>query len=265
MVASDKIIAKATDEYIIDIYDLKDNKFLRSLNTIYDSGGDRITISNDSKIIVVGSYYDGVEAFNIETGEKLWANKKIKQVQKICISLDDETIYILTENNKLIFLKFDTGEIFLNYNTITNFFYSFTGTLIIQKKNKILVSNNDVFNAIFEIEGYLLDVFSTNNNSLISEAYKNLKLVDNRTQKVIWSSDLPPGYAIHKIFKVSEFAIVALGKYSLPSEVENYLLKINFITGLVENKIKLNSESIFCFSTDGLKLYYSNGDIIDTL
>ncbi|WP_026997623.1 hypothetical protein [Flectobacillus major] len=38
------------------------------LNTIYNSGGSRITVSNDSQIIAVGSYYDGIEAYDIKTG-----------------------------------------------------------------------------------------------------------------------------------------------------------------------------------------------------
>lgn len=264
MVASDKVIAKATIEYHIDLFDVNTGAFLRTLNTIYDSGGNRIAINDESKFIVIGSYYDGLEVFDINNGEKIWGNNELHGVQKVAISENNGVIHVLTESSEMIRLTLSTGRIITNESDIANFFLTNDNTIIVQKESRLYHDNGRERKVIYESDGYILDVKSYNGYSIISEMYQSLIKLDNDSQKIIWKSDLAKGFVINKISHKSDSKIYVFAKYTLESGNENYLITINERTGHVEDKVVLKFKGdTFCFSNDGYFFFSSNGDKIN--
>lgn len=262
MVASEATIIKATSENLIELFDLN-NTLIKSVHSIYDSGGKRLDFSEKLGIVIAGNFYDGVQAIDVESNKIIWYNRKIKHIQKIYISSNNKSVYLLTEAKKFIVLDILNGEIQSEISNIKNLFFSKNQNIVFLKGTKLYLYEDDKLTYLYEGDGVFLNIFSNSNVSIISEAYKNLVLIENNSKKKLWSSDLPPGFAVHSIIKTSESSLFTFAKYSTPSGLENYLIKINFTSGKVENKTKLSSEIIcYCFSPDGKTLFSSNDEKI---
>jgi WD40 repeat protein len=265
--ATEKVIAKAWSEFKIDIFSGLNYELLSSLNTIYDFGGERIAISNDSKVIFVGSYHEGIIAYDIETNQVVWKNLKIKSIQNIKVSNDGLCIYIVTESAQFYTLESATGVLISKVKGINEFFKSENESLILIKRNTVYLKDiNEVERQLMKIETGILTVYSTFNETIIAEIYKPLIMIENSSCNKIWESDLKPGFRINYLKRISEKLISIVAQYSIASkEDENYLILLDYETGQVLEKTQLPSEYFsFCYSKDGRQLYCSNMNVHET-
>jgi outer membrane protein assembly factor BamB len=265
--ATEKVIAKALIEFKIDIFSGLNYEFLNSLNTIYDNGGKRMAISNDSKTIFVCSYYDGIVAYNIETNQVIWRNLKLKSIQNIQVSNDGLLIYIVTESELFYTLESATGVLISKVKGVNDFFKSENENLILIKHDTVyLKSIDEVERQLIKTKNGILNICSSFNQTIIAEIYKSLIMIENSSGNKIWESDLKPGFRINYLKRISEKLISIVAQYSTPSKDENYLLLLDYETGRVLEKTQLSSEYFsFCYSKDGSQLYCSNMDVYDTL
>jgi hypothetical protein len=263
IVATNEIIVKSNAQKRIDIFSQDNHSILKTFETSFEGGGERIAISSNSKILVSGSFFEGVEAFDIGSGKCIWKNKKAKQAQKIHISFDAKFVFILTETGKLYVLDAMNGALINQIKGVKNIFFDNRDSLVIQNGQKLSHYNNGILEFFYKGDGIFLSVYYDKITSVISEAHKPLKQIKNSTRELIWESDLSPGYSVHLISQVSNLKFAILAKYLSAAGVENYLIIINSKTGMVENKIELSLEALnFCFSADSQFLFCSNGEKI---
>ena len=265
--ATEKVIAKALPEFKIDIFDSLNYEFLGSLKTIYDSGGKRMAISNDSKIIFVASYYVGVIAYEIKTSQIIWKNLKLKSIQNIQVSNNGLYIYIVTQSEIFYIIESATGVLVSKVKGINNFFKSDNENLILIRQNIAYVKSvNETEKQLLITENGILNVDSSFKETIISEIYKPLILIENSSGNKIWESELKPGFRINYLKRISDNLISIVAQYAMPSKDENYMFLLDCKTGKILEKTQISTEYFtFCHSKDGSKIYCSNMDVYDTM
>lgn len=266
LVSNEKMLVKATTESQIDIFSSIDYHFITSLNTKYDSGGNRIAISDDSKLLFCCGYYYGIQAIALKSKEVIWKTSKIKSIQKIELSNDGEYLYVLTETEKLFTIESYSRSIIEEEKGIRDFYKTDYLGLIFRKKNHLYSKLSEKTNLICALENPILAICSFQNDIIVSEMYKPLKRVNFITGDEIWISDLKPGFRINHMKSINNDTIAMLGKYSVLKENENHLFILNSVTGEVIKKTQIDSKyHTFCYSHDGLKLFCSDEDVFDTI
>ena len=266
LVANENLLVKATIESKIDIFSSLDYHFITSLITKYDSGGSRIAISNDSKILFCCGYYYGVQAIDIESKKIVWKNSKIKSIQKVEVSNSGEYVFLLTETEKLYTLESYSGLVVKQEKGIRDFYKVNHSDIVFRKKNNLYFKLEEQINSISNLENPILFICSFQNDIILSEMYKSLKRVNIITKETIWISELKPGFRINYMASFNDNIIVILANYSIPLENENHIIMLDSETGKILKMTQIDSKYHgFCFSYDGFRLFCSNGDVFDTL
>lgn len=102
------LIAAAELGGVVHIWDVGSRQFVRSLYTPLDFGGERLAISEDGLLCVVGAYNSGgVACYAIETGEELWRRGDISHPQNVSITPDDARVVVGADSQSFVLNRAD--------------------------------------------------------------------------------------------------------------------------------------------------------------
>lgn len=92
------------------VWDVAAGEKVSEFDTGMDFGGRRLAISADGERVVTGAYHrHGVEAWEAETGRRLWQRKDLKKVQHISVILQAE-IFASLQDAAGVVLNMESGK-----------------------------------------------------------------------------------------------------------------------------------------------------------
>lgn len=249
VVVGEKYLLCVKQEETVDIYKITDlSAFVRS-QTIFDTGGKRLALGEDQALFCCANYYDGIAAYDLQTGRQVWMNKSVKQIQHVYFTTGG--ILVRTEKRKLHLLSFDNGEALRTVDNATKIY------------------NTDIANLFIAIVRKNFYFISVNGHEFVSEPIKWLKTNDSFHRmsrqgdrifvlrayksfeswflngKLLWTSDIKKGFLINSIFYSRDGKeLFCWAAYNANTHMDYYIIRVDMATGKVIDKYLMKS-SIF--------------------
>jgi len=134
-------LAAAFVEHTVQIWDLDKCQRLSEFESVFEFGGDRVTLSSDGNICVAAGWTKGrrggVAAYDALTGSPLWHRTDIRQTQFVRFSSAGDTVGCGAETGRFQLLDAHTGA---TVNTLTGvkktFDSPFSNLLLLETRSR---------------------------------------------------------------------------------------------------------------------------------
>jgi hypothetical protein len=104
-------VALGAWEHSVVVVDLATGLSSKRLETTFDSGGDRLAISDELNSLIAAAYYKyGLASYCCATGRERWRRKDIQKVQQISLSRDGLSAYCGREGASLAVVDLRNGS-----------------------------------------------------------------------------------------------------------------------------------------------------------
>lgn len=249
LISNSKYIVCSFFRELIDVYDVDDKKFLCQLNTKFEFGGNRLSISRTGDYLACAGYNNGISLHHLSNGEKLWHKSKIKSIQSIFISTSSLVVH--TERNKLFILNIANGdEVALIDNVYDIYITQIENCFLIRTKKELKMAciNNGVFLDDFVVKNLDYNdihfVTFYDGKLLVSCSFDILKAFSSNSI-LIWESNLPKGFLINSFFSgISEREIHFFAGFNSGTHFDNYFISANIDSGVITRKLVLPKEVV---------------------
>lgn len=263
-------IALAEFEKRVAVLDINKKQIVNEFSTILDFGGKRLAIDSTGQICVCGNYgRQGVCAYEVTTGKKIWQRKDLTTVQKIqLLRSKPGTIFLQFENRDSRFLNILTGEDGTLLKGIDFVFESkFQPLNAIGKGARIEVTdrNSSRVNAIIEKESFeILDISFSADSILISESNGPLRCFGTTSGNLLWQNPMDSdGHFLNVAYNEKLDRFLGVSWQFLKGGVK----KLKYIVpkdGKIDREIILDKPAETEFALDGALLITSDRKMINT-
>jgi WD40 repeat protein len=250
----------------VQIWDLTSG-LLRVMDTDYDFGGRRLSISASGKYLTVGSYNkSGITTYSVDTGEILWKRDDLKKSGTVQhFEFEKEFVYVTLERQATHILSSDTGETIQKIAGAQEVWALGNKTsVVIEKHDRInLVDNNfkTVKNSPKKTFAILDSSFSTD-KIFVSYSAGPLESIDLTTFKPIWTNN-PIGHFLDVGFNPLNNKVTGV-RWEYEKGSNKFLSILNHETGNIEKEFDLGEIVEHSFLKQGKYLLTSTGRLIST-
>lgn len=120
----------------VQVWDLTKG-LVNKFSTDFDFGGNRLSISEDGKYLVVGGYSaNTITAFDIDTGQQLWQRKDLKKCGSVkVLNKLDNRVFVNLERQGTHILDINTGETIDNLKGVEFYYENPYGNIDLLEKS----------------------------------------------------------------------------------------------------------------------------------
>ncbi len=262
-------IAVAEFERRVKIIDFQTFEKVSEFDSILDFGGKRLSISEDGKTCVCGSWErHGIIGYNANNGEKLWQRKDLKKVQNIqLISSDTNLIFAQFEVGISKFINIQTGEDVKNLRGVEAFYENiYSPFSILDKTRGIEIVDSSSLKRKFKIDRQsfaTLDIANGKDSVLVSESGGPLSCYDIGSGQLLWRHELGKyGHYLRLTYneRLNKYIGICWPYVSGGNKLLRYFETEN---GKIEEEINLDCPIETEFAKNGQLLVTSELDFID--
>lgn len=259
--------AVAEFEKRVQVWDLTSG-LLRVLDTDFDFGGNRVSISPSGKYMTVGSYdKNSITTYSVDSGKILWTRKDLKKCGTVKhFGLDTEWVFVTLERQATHILSSETGE---TIQKVTGA----QGLWGLGSQTHTVIEKHDRLNLV-DKDFKTLKTSSKRTFAVLDSSYSTDKLFVSYSSGPLESIDLMNFESTWAIKPVGHFLDV--GFISLTDKVagirweyekgsNKFLSVLNHSTGNVENEFDLGDIVEHSFLKQGKYLLTSTGKLISTV
>jgi WD40 repeat protein len=259
--------AVAEFERRIQIWDL-DSGLLRVIETDFDFGGKRLSISASGKYLTAGSYdKNSITTYSIDTGEILWIRRDLKKCGTVQhVDFDTELVFVTLESQATHILSSDTGE---TIQKITGA----QGLWGLGGQSKVVVEKHDRINLVdkdFKTVKTspkrtfaILDSSFSIDKLFVSYSAGPLESIDLKTFETTWAVK-PVGHFLDTGFNLLDNKVIGI-RWEYEKGSNKFLSVLNCTTGDIENEFDLGDVVEHSFLKQGKYLLTSTGKLISTV
>jgi len=260
--------AIAEFETKVQVWDFT-NGLVNKFSTDLDFGGNRLSISEDGKYLVVGSYSaNTISAFYIDTGEQLWQRKDLKKCRTVQIlNKSDNQVFVNLESQGTHILDINTGDTIYNLRGVEFYYENPYGNIDLLEKStsyslKDRAKNKTVKN-ISKTTFAILDTAFSKDNIICAYSTNPLESISQKDFKNIWSTKVV-GHFLKIEYSVELNKILGI-RWEYEKGSPKFLSYIDINTGKVEKEFNLGEPIEVEFIKRGNFILTSQGKIYSTL
>lgn len=260
---SGRRLAAAEFESNVHIWDIDNRKWVRSLHTRLDFGGERLAISADGGLCTVGSYNDNsVACYAVDTAQELW-RMKVQHPQYVSFTPDDKRIVVSADNVCHILDRQD-GSTVNTFRHVHNVVESPWGLMTFLSGKQMEIRSVDRTARIIPRETFAeLAVAFSPQHVCVSESAGPVRCFGLESGEELWRYDEREHHSVKLCYSPSEDAFLSVD-LSYEREGAYKLLRFDALSGQVQLVAALRDawEATFCL--DGSCLVTAGGNIIST-
>jgi outer membrane protein assembly factor BamB len=259
--------AVAEFEKRVQIWDL-DSGLLRVIETDFDFGGRRLSISSSGKYLTVGSYNKNtVTTYSVDTGEILWTRKDLKKCARVQHSdFDTELVFVTLERQATHIVSADTGETINKISGAQALWRLGNETqVVIEKHDRINLVDKDFKTVKTSPKKTFAILDSTYSADKIFISYSGgpLEAVDLKSFEPTWASK-PVGHFLDIGVNSLDKKVIGI-RWEYEKGSNKFLSVLNYATGKIENEFDLGDIVEHSFLKQGKYLLTSTGRLISTV
>jgi hypothetical protein len=259
--------AVAEFEKRIQIWDLHLG-LLRVIETDFDFGGRRLSISASGKYLTVGSYRKNtITTYSVDTGEILWARKDLKKCGTVQhFDFDTELVFVTLESQATHIVSSDTGETFQKITGAQGLWGLGSRTqVIVEKRDRINLTDKH-FKTVKTLPKRtfaILDSSCSINNVFVSYSGGPLESIDLESFEPTWTNK-PVGHFLNTAFNSLDNKVIGI-RWEYEKGSNKFLSVLNSSTGNTESEFDLGVIVEHSFLKQGKYLLTSTGRLISTV
>ena len=258
--------AVAEFEKRVQIWDLTSG-LIRVIETDFNFGGRRLSISTSGKYLTVGSYdKKTITTYSVDTGEVLWTRRDLKRCGTVQhFEFDTESVFVTLERQATQILSADKGATIQKVTGAQGLWeLGYKSQVIIEKYDRINLVDKD-FKAMKTSPKRtfaILDSSYSADNLFISYSAGPLESINLKSFKPTWKTK-PVGHFLDISFNSLDNKVVGI-RWEYEKGGNKYLNVINCATGNIENEFDLGDIVEHSFLKQGKYLLTSTGKLIST-
>ncbi len=267
-----RIIAAAEFKKTVHIWDLKLERQICCFESIFESGGKRLAISEDGKLCVAGAYdKHGIAMYDALNGDTIWQRKDLNKVQGLYFSsCYQDCILACFDNKPCHVLEAKTGETMTTIKGLRKFAESpFAKIQLLDKKRAIEVLDFEQGQCIGKIKPLTFAVLSsifTENSVIISEAAGPVSSYAIQGAKLMWRYTPKLGSHVLAVSYCEEMDEIFAAQWSYEKGGDSTLLAFDKNDGNVHRKQLLRGiRGQAIFALKGSRLISYSGKVLDTI
>jgi WD40 repeat protein len=265
------IAAAARFERKVQIWNFATAELVSELDTVFDSGGDRLSVDPSGGFCVAASFHagqkGGVVCYEAQSGRKVWHRADLRTVQGVRFSATGEIIWCRVEGGPIQTLDAHTGLTLGSLRKVREVFDSpFTSHVlhvlqcdyVIVGSTKLRVPRitSAILDATFSPDALCLSEAAT----FRSEAGGPVRCLDLKTAEERWRYLPPSGSHVLGLSYQADQSFYGV-QWSYESGGPVMLIQLSQSTGAVRNVCILNSfPDAFCFGHGNVLV--SSGDVV---
>jgi WD40 repeat protein len=259
--------AVAEFEKRMQIWDL-DSGLLRVIETDFDFGGRRLSISPSGKYLTVGSYNkNSITTYSVDTGEILWTRKDLKKCGTVQhFDFDTELVFVTLERQATHILSSATGETIQKITGAQGLWGLGSQTqVIIEKHDRINLVDKDFKTVKTSPKRTfaILDSSFSIDKLFVSYSAGPLESIDLESFVPTWTNK-PVGHFLDTVFNSSDNKVIGI-RWEYEKGSNKFLSVLNSSTGNIENEFDLGDIVEHSFLKQGKYLLTSTGKLISTV
>lgn len=258
--------AVAEFEKRIQIWDLNLG-LVRILDTDFDFGGKRLSISSSGKYLTIGSYDKNVvTTFSVDSGEILWTRKDLKKCGTIkYFGTAQEFVFVTLEKQATQVLSADKGETIEKIAGGKEYWENhLKQSSIVEKSDKIFLVDNEfkTIESRTKTTFAILDGCFSSDSFIATYSAGPLECLDLQTLKLKWTNK-PNGHFLDVGFNGETNKVIGI-RWDYMNGGPKSLSIINPDHGDIEQEIILGDIVEHSFLKQGKLLLTSTGQLIST-
>lgn len=250
----------------VQIWDL-DSGLLRVIETDFDFGGRRLSISASGKYLTAGSYNkSSIATYSVDTGEILWTRKDLKKCGTVQhFDFDTELVFVTLERQATHILSSDTGA---TIQKITGA----QGLWGLGSQDQVVIEKHDRINLVdkhFKTVKTspkktfaILDSSYSTDKVFVSYSAGPLESIDLMSFESTWTNK-PVGHFLDIGFNSLTNKVIGI-RWEYEKGSNKFLSVLNYSTGNIENEFDLGDVVEHSFLKQGKYLLTSTGKLIST-
>lgn len=259
--------AVAEFEKRIQIWDLTSG-LLRVIETDFDFGGRRLSISTSGKYLTVGSYNkNSITTYSVDTGEILWTRKDLKKCGTVQhFDFDTELVFVTLERQATHILSSDTGETIKKISGAQGLWELGSQTqAVIEKHDRINLVDKEFKTVKTSPKRTfaILDSSYSTDKTFVSYSGGPLESIDLTSFEQTWASK-PVGHFLNTGFNSLENKVIGI-RWEYEKGSNKFLSVLDYATGNMENEFDLGDIVEHSFMKQGKYLLTSTGKLISTV
>jgi WD40 repeat protein len=265
------IAAAARFERKVQIWNFATAELVSELDTVFDSGGHRLSVDPSGEYCVAASFRagqkGGVVCYEARSGRKVWHRADLRRVQGVRFSPTGETIWCRVEGGPIQTLDAHTGLTLGSLRKIREVFDSpFTTHLLhVPQGDYVIVNSAEL--RVPRITSAILDATFSPDALCLSEAatFRSevggpVRCLDLKTAEERWRYQPPLGSHVLRLSYQADQSFYGV-QWSYQSGGPVMLIQLSQSTGAVRNVCNLNSlPDAFCFAHGNVLV--SSGDVV---
>lgn len=250
----------------IQIWDMTSG-LLRVIETDFDSGGKRLSISTSGKYLTVGSYdKNSITAYSVDTGEILWTRKDLKRCGRVQhFDFHTEPVFVTLERQATHILSSETGETIQKIAGARGLWGLGNETqVVIEKHDRINLVGKDFKTVKTSPKRTfaILDSSFSIDKLFVSYSTGPLESINLESFEPTWTSK-PVGHFLDTVFNSLDNKVIGI-RWEYEKGSNKFLSVLNASTGSIENEFDLGDIVDHSFLVQGKYLLTSTGRLIST-
>jgi WD40 repeat protein len=259
--------AVAEFEKRVQIWDLTSG-FVRVIETDFEFGGRRLSISSSGKYLTVGSYNKNrITTYSIDTGEVLWTRSDIKKCQRVQHFGDkSESVFVTSDKQAPQIISADKGETIQKINGVQGLWeVGIENQIVIEKHDRINLVDQDfkTTKTLPKRTFAILDTTYTSDKIFVSYSGGPLESIDLVSFETIWITK-PKGHFLNTGFNSIEKKVIGV-RWEYEKGSNKFLSVLNHASGTLENEFDIGDIVGHSFLKEGKYLLTSTGKLISTV
>jgi hypothetical protein len=264
------IASAALFEKKVQIWNLANAELISELDTVFEFGGHRLTLSPTGEYCVAASFHagqnGGVVCYETRSGRIIWHRADLRQVQGVRFSAANEAIWCNVEGKPVLSLDINTGLTLGSLRTICNVFDSPFTQHVLQETlepNRDLAIVGSTTLLVPRSTFAILDATFSPDALCLSEAGGPVRCLNLETGKERWRYQPPAGNHVLRLSYQADQSFYGV-QWAYERGGPKLLLRFSQSTGAARNVCDLNTfPHAFGFGHEEVLL--SSGDVVSLL
>lgn len=258
--------AVAEFEKRIQIWDLNLG-LVRILDTDFDSGGKRLSISSSGKYLTVGSYHKNtITTYAVDNGAILWSRMDLKKCGTVkYFGAEPEFVFVSLEKQATQVLSSDKGETIDKITGAKKYWENhLKQSSIVEKRDRINLVDNEfkTIESRSKTTFAILDGCFSSDSFIATYSGGPLECLDLETLKLKWTTK-PNGHFLDVGFNGETNKVIGI-RWDYRNGGPKFLCIINPGSGVIEKEIDLGHNVDRSFLKQDKLLLTSKGQLITT-
>ena len=251
----------------VQVWDLTKG-LVTKFTTDFDFGGNRLTISEDGKYLVVGGYSaNTITAFEIDTGQQIWQRKDLKKCGSVKIlNKLDNRVFVNLERQGTHILDIYTGDTVDNLKGVEFYYENPYGSIDLLEKSTTYSLTDRIksktLKNVPKTSFAILDTAFSNSTIVCAYSTNPLEAISKETFENIWATKVV-GHFLEIEYCVELNKILGI-RWEYENGSPKFLSYVDIVTGKVEKEINLGEPIEVEFLKQGSLMLTSQGKLYST-